>query len=86
MAVPTGSGTETLHSHWFNDVDGAQTLIFGAQYQETESLGSGLAYIVLSSTLGTSGSRSLSTADYKFVGEMQHDMVRKQRPSDRISR
>ena len=32
MAVPTGSGTETLHSHWFYDVDGAQTLIFGAQH------------------------------------------------------
>jgi len=32
MAVPTGGGTETLHSHWFSDVDAAQTLIFGAQY------------------------------------------------------
>jgi len=29
MAVPTGPGTETLHSHWFYDVDGPQTLIFG---------------------------------------------------------
>ena len=33
MAVPTGSGTETLHSHLFHDVDnaggGRQTLIFG---------------------------------------------------------
>ena len=32
MAVPTGSGTETLHSHWFYDVNSAQTLIFGAQH------------------------------------------------------
>jgi hypothetical protein len=32
MAVPTGSGTETLHSHLFNDTDGAQTLIFGVQH------------------------------------------------------
>jgi hypothetical protein len=32
MALPTGGGTETLHSHWFYDVDGAQTLIFGAQH------------------------------------------------------
>ena len=32
MALPTGSGTETLHSHWFYDVNGVQTLIFGAQH------------------------------------------------------
>ena len=32
MAVPTGGGTETLHSHWFSDVDAAQTLIFGVQH------------------------------------------------------
>tara|TARA_S200002703_G_C3787326_1_gene242813 strand:- start:64 stop:504 length:441 start_codon:yes stop_codon:yes gene_type:complete len=32
MAVPTGTGTETLHSHWFVDVDSQQTLIFGAQH------------------------------------------------------
>jgi hypothetical protein len=32
MALPTGSGTETLHSHLFNDVDATQTLIFGVQH------------------------------------------------------
>ena len=32
MAVPTGSGTETLHSHFFEDVDATQTLIFGLQH------------------------------------------------------
>ena len=32
MAVPTGSGTETLHSHWFEDVDNMQTLIYGVQH------------------------------------------------------
>jgi hypothetical protein len=32
MAVPTGSGTETLHSHLFEDVDATQTLIFGLQH------------------------------------------------------
>ena len=32
MAVPTGSGTETLHAHSFEDVDAAQTLIFGVQH------------------------------------------------------
>jgi len=32
MAVPTGSGTETVHSHLFEDVDGSQTLIYGVQH------------------------------------------------------
>ena len=32
MAVPTGSGTETLHSAMFEDVDGAQTLILGVRH------------------------------------------------------
>ena len=32
MAVPTGSGTETLHSHFFENVDGTQTLIYGVQH------------------------------------------------------
>ena len=32
MAVPTGSGTETIHSHTFEDVDAAQNLILGLQH------------------------------------------------------
>ena len=32
MAVPTGSGTETLHSHLMENVDASQTLIYGAQH------------------------------------------------------
>ena len=32
MALPTGSGTETLHSHCFADVDANTTLIYGAQH------------------------------------------------------
>ena len=32
MALPTGSGTETLHSHLFEDVDGTQILIKGEQH------------------------------------------------------
>ena len=32
MAVPTGGGSETLHSHIFKDVDATQTLILGAQH------------------------------------------------------
>ena len=32
MAVPTGSGTETIHAHSFDNVDLDQTLIFGLQH------------------------------------------------------
>ena len=32
MAVPTGSGTETVHAHHFMNVDALQTLIYGVQH------------------------------------------------------
>jgi len=32
MAVPTGSGTETVHSHFFQDVDAITNLILGVQH------------------------------------------------------
>ncbi|NWJ43994.1 hypothetical protein HX837_07340 [Marine Group I thaumarchaeote] len=32
MAVPTGSGTETIHAHSFENVDAIQTLIYGVQH------------------------------------------------------
>ena len=32
MAVPTGSGTETIHAHHFEDVDNEQHLILGLQH------------------------------------------------------
>ena len=32
MALPTGSGTETLHAHHFEDVDNITTLIKGYQH------------------------------------------------------
>ena len=32
MAVPTGSGTETIHAHHFEEVDNEQTLILGLQH------------------------------------------------------
>lgn len=32
MAVPTGSGTETIHAHNFEDVDNEQPLILGLQH------------------------------------------------------
>ena len=32
MAVPTGSGTETLHSHMFEDLDASSNIIVGVQH------------------------------------------------------
>jgi len=32
MAIPSGSGTETLHSHLFENTNAAQTLILGVQH------------------------------------------------------
>ena len=32
MALPTGGGTETLHSHMFKDLDGTTALIYGVQH------------------------------------------------------
>ena len=46
MAVPTGSGTETLHSALFHDVDNLQVLILGVQYH---------VYTVLSITVCCQG-------------------------------
>ena len=37
MAVPTGSGTETIHAHMFADVDNIQALIIGVQQRSTQS-------------------------------------------------
>lgn len=38
MALPTGSGTETLHAHHFEDVDAAQSLIVGVQHHTYTTL------------------------------------------------
>ena len=32
MALATGAGTETIHSHMFTNVDATQTLIYGVQH------------------------------------------------------
>ena len=32
MAVPTGSGTETVHSHMFEDLDASSNIIVGVQH------------------------------------------------------
>ena len=62
MAVPTGSGTETLHSHFFQDVDADQTLIFGVQHHVYTIL----SIIVYANVLN-------ATADYGYLKFIGHD-------------
>jgi len=38
MALPTGSGTETIHAHHFEDVDIAQNIIIGVQHHTYTTL------------------------------------------------
>ena len=38
MALPTGSGTETLHAHHFEDVDAVQNIIVGIQHHTYTTL------------------------------------------------
>ena len=62
MAVPTGSGTETLHSHMFEDVDGAQNLIVGVQHHVYTVL----SVIVWAEVLN-------STADFGYLRMVGYD-------------
>ena len=62
MAVPTGSGTETLHSHAFEDVDAAQTLIYGVQHH----VYTGLSVIVYCNVLN-------ATTDFGYIQLKTYD-------------
>ena len=66
MALPTGSGTETLHSHLFQDADnaggGRQTLIFGVQHHVYTVL----SIIVYCNVLN-------ATADFGYLYVEGHD-------------
>ncbi len=62
MAVPTGSGTETLHSHLFEDVDAAQNLIVGVQHHVYTVL----SVIVYANVLN-------ATADYGYLRMVGYD-------------
>ena len=62
MAVPTGSGTETIHSHSFDNVDADQTLIFGVQHHVYTVL----SIIVYANVLA-------ATADYGYLKFVGHD-------------
>jgi len=65
MAVPSGSGTETLHSAIFEDVDGTQTLILGVQHH---------IYIVTSIVIHCNALNSGSDFFYlKMVGYDSHE-------------
>ena len=64
MALTTGAGTETLHSHAFNYVDttAAQTLIFGLQHH---------VYTVLSAIFYCNVLNA--TTDYGYIIFIGHD-------------
>ena len=62
MAVPTGPGTETIHSHLFADVDADQTLILGVQHH---------IYTVLSVIVHCNALNA--TADYFFLRLVGYD-------------
>ena len=67
MAVPTGSGTETLHSHMFENVDATQTLIFGAQHH---------VYTVLSVIVSCSTLNAITDTGYlQMKGYNNHSGV-----------
>jgi hypothetical protein len=53
MALPTGSGTETLHAHHFENVDATQTLILGVQHHVYTVLGAIFFCNVLNATTDT---------------------------------
>ena len=55
------------------DGDGLDDLLIGAYYEDSGGSGAGAAYLVLASSLGSSGSMNLSAADYKFIGEESGD-------------
>ncbi|MEE2750756.1 MAG: hypothetical protein VX519_04955 [Myxococcota bacterium] len=57
------------------DGDGRADLILGAQYDEMEIEGTGRAYLVLSQSLGETGTRSVTEADYRFEGEALGDAL-----------
>ena len=62
MAVPTGSGTETLHAHHFADCDGDQNIIQGIQHH---------VYTVMSIIVHCNALNAV--ADYFFVRLYAHD-------------
>jgi hypothetical protein len=55
------------------DGDGLDDLLIGAQNNDDGGSNAGAAYIILGSSLGTSSTIDLSTADYKLVGEDASD-------------
>lgn len=55
------------------DADGLDDILIGAYPNSEGGAGAGKAYLVLGSSLGDVSTRSLSLADYAFVGEAAYD-------------
>jgi hypothetical protein len=55
------------------DGDGLDDVLVGAYGDDDGGSYAGAAYIILGSSLGTSSTIGLSSADYKLVGELSYD-------------
>ena len=55
------------------DGDGLDDIMIASYYDDTNASQAGAAYLILGSNLGASGTYSLSSASYKFVGENESD-------------
>jgi hypothetical protein len=55
------------------DGDGLDDVLVGAHLNSDGGSNAGAAYIILGSSLGTSSTIDLSSADYKLVGEVSGD-------------
>ena len=64
MALPTGSGTETIHTHMFSDLDSATKLIIGSQHHVYTVLSISIYCLALNATT--------DVAEAKIVGWESH--------------
>ena len=55
------------------DGDGLSDILIGAPYNDDSHSNAGKAYVILGSSLGSSSTIDLSTADYSFLGERVND-------------
>jgi hypothetical protein len=55
--------------------DGKDDILIGADYNGDGGIGAGKTYLILGSSLGSTSTIDLSTADYSFIGENDGDYL-----------